>query len=163
MTKIMALLLWGCILIVCPLGDLLRGSYNSLRRWQRRWLIYIKVNNPRTKGLGQLDVQSLQLFEPLTFTNNMMRCKLKHFEELDMLYILKGYRALSTCDLTFGYASYSYANALVLCFHFVLLLSRSVSFTNILNLHVLLNFASTTIVSTSFHLWCLEVAWAHLL
>jgi hypothetical protein len=112
--------LWGCMLIVCPLGDLLRGSYNSLTRWQRRWLIYIKVNNPRTKGLGQLDVQSLQLFEPLTFTNNMMRCKLKHFEELDMLYILKGYRALSTCDLTFGYASYSYANALVLCFHFVL-------------------------------------------
>jgi hypothetical protein len=52
----------------------------------------------------------------------MMRSKLKHFETLDMIYILKGYKALSTCDLTFGYTSYSYANALVLCFHFVLLL-----------------------------------------
>jgi hypothetical protein len=149
------------MLIVCPLGDLLRGSYNSLRRWQRRWLIYIKVNNLKTKGLSQLDVQSLHLFEPLTLTNNMMRSKLKHFENLGMLYILKGYKALSTCDLTVGYTSYSYANALVLCFHIKEVFLPMV--TNILNLHVLLNFASTTIVSTSFHLWCLEVAWTHLL
>jgi len=52
----------------------------------------------------------------------MMKSKLRHFENLVMLYILKGYKALSTCGLTFGYTSYFYANALVLCFHFVLLL-----------------------------------------
>jgi hypothetical protein len=66
----------------------------------------------------------------------MMRSKLKHFENLDMLYILKGYKALSTCDLTFGDTSYSYANALVFPFYSFLIeevSTMATSFCSIIN------------------------------